>query len=135
MIKKNPRIALFMLCSLSDARLKSIGATKARLRERPFPALPRGLNTERPVLPFRPPGYSANNRRVKGLLQWGEDLACDSYLLLVGHSSTWSARSRTDGGIVRPSAFAVLRLITSSNFVGCSTGRSAGLAPLRILST
>ncbi len=32
-------------------------------------------------------------------------------------------------------AFAVLRLMTSSNFVGCSTGRSAGLAPLRILST
>jgi hypothetical protein len=24
-------------------------------------------------------------------------------------------------------------LMTSSNFVGCSTGRSAGLAPLRIL--
>src|SRR5262249_1071748 len=28
-----------------------------------------------------------------------------------------------------------LRLIASSNFVGCSMGRSAGLAPLRILST
>ena len=38
-------------------------------------------------------------------------------------------------GCVMPSAFAVLRLITSSNFVGCSTGRSAGFAPLRILST
>ena len=37
--------------------------------------------------------------------------------------------------IVSPSAFAVFRLITSSNFVGCSTGRSAGFAPLRILST
>src|SRR5262245_58450037 len=51
------------------------------------------------------------------------------------HSMTWSARSSSDGGIVRPSALAVLRLITSANFVGCSTGRSAGLAPLRILST
>jgi hypothetical protein len=30
-------------------------------------------------------------------------------------------------GRVRPSAFAVLRLITSSNLVGCMTGRSAGL--------
>ena len=48
---------------------------------------------------------------------------------------TSSARASTDGGIVRPSALAVFRLITSSNFVGCSTGRSAGLAPLRILST
>ena len=33
-----------------------------------------------------------------------------------------------DCGIVTPICFAVLRLITSSNFVGCSTGRSAGLA-------
>src|ERR1700730_6133771 len=48
---------------------------------------------------------------------------------------TSSARPSSDGGIVRPSALAVLRLITSSNFVGCSTGRSPGLAPLRILST
>ena len=48
---------------------------------------------------------------------------------------TSSARASTDGGIVRPSALAVLRLMTSSNLVGCSTGRSAGLAPLRILST
>ena len=29
-----------------------------------------------------------------------------------------------DGGTVRPSVLAVLRLITSSNLVGCSTGRS-----------
>jgi len=50
------------------------------------------------------------------------------------HSITRSARSKSDGGIVRPSAFAVFRLITSSNFVGRSTGRSAGFAPLRILS-
>src|SRR5262249_19248062 len=48
---------------------------------------------------------------------------------------TSSARASTEGGMVRPSAFAVLRLITSSNLVGCSTGRSAGLAPFRILST
>ena len=30
-----------------------------------------------------------------------------------------------------PSALAVFILITSSNLVGCSTGRSEGLAPLR----
>ena len=34
---------------------------------------------------------------------------------------------------MRPSALAVFMLITSSNLVGCSTGRSEGLAPLRIL--
>ena len=36
------------------------------------------------------------------------------------------------GTMVRPSAFAVLRLIASSNFVACRTGRSAGFAPLRM---
>jgi len=46
-----------------------------------------------------------------------------------------SARPSSEGGIVSFRALAVLRLMTSSNLVGCSTGRSAGLAPLRILST
>ena len=35
------------------------------------------------------------------------------------HSITSSARASSDGGISRPSALAVLRLITSSNLVGC----------------
>src|SRR5262249_49600292 len=47
------------------------------------------------------------------------------------HWITSSARASSDGGIVRPRAFAVFRLITSSNLVGCSTGRSAGFAPRR----
>src|SRR5215217_4990126 len=51
------------------------------------------------------------------------------------YSITWSARASSVEGTVRPSAFAVLRLIRSSNFVGCSTGRSAGFTPFRILST
>ena len=34
-----------------------------------------------------------------------------------------------------PIAFAVLRLMTSSNLVGSWTGRSAGFAPLRMRST
>jgi hypothetical protein len=49
------------------------------------------------------------------------------------HSITSSARARIDCGTVRPSTFAVLRLITSLNVVGRWTGRSAGLAPFRIL--
>src|SRR5262249_6242523 len=51
------------------------------------------------------------------------------------HSITSSARDRNDSGIVRPSAFAVVRLMTKSNLVGCSTGISAGFVPRRILST
>jgi len=48
------------------------------------------------------------------------------------YSITSSARSRNDSGIFRPRAFAVLTLTTSSNLVGCSTGRSDGFAPCRI---
>src|SRR5262249_9194230 len=51
------------------------------------------------------------------------------------HWITSSARSSSDCGIVRPSALAVLRLITNSNFVGCSIGKSAGFAPFSSLST
>src|SRR5262249_15006530 len=50
------------------------------------------------------------------------------------HSITLSARSRKLSGIVSPISFAVLRLIASVNLVGCSTGKSAGLAPLRMRS-
>src|SRR5258708_682643 len=46
-----------------------------------------------------------------------------------------SAVASSDAGTLRPSALAVLRLMASSNLVGCSTGRSLGLAPFRILST
>src|SRR5262249_46400905 len=42
------------------------------------------------------------------------------------HSITSSARASTLAGISMPSAFAVLRLITSSYLVGACTGRSAG---------
>src|SRR5690348_11334847 len=51
------------------------------------------------------------------------------------HSITSSARASIAGGIVRLSVFAILRLMTNSNLVGCSTGKSLGLAPCKILST
>jgi hypothetical protein len=51
------------------------------------------------------------------------------------HSITSSAAISKPGGTVKPSAFAVLRLTTVSNFVGVCTGRSAGFAPRRMLST
>ena len=70
-----------------------------------------------PVVCFVP----ARHRRAGGLLGF-----------------TRSPRQRgqeVDGGTSRPSALAVLRLITGSNFVGACTGRSAGLSPLRMRST
>jgi hypothetical protein len=48
------------------------------------------------------------------------------------HSISSSARASSEAGTVRPKAFTVLRLITSSSLVLCWMGRSAGLAPLRI---
>ena len=51
------------------------------------------------------------------------------------HSITSSARASSVFGIATPSALAVLRLTTSSNLVGCSTGISAGFSPLRTRPT
>src|SRR5262249_49378457 len=48
------------------------------------------------------------------------------------HSMSSSASNWIELGTSMPSALAVCRLMTSANFVDCSTGRSAGLAPLRI---
>ena len=53
----------------------------------------------------------------------------------VYHWMILSARCSSVCGMASPSAFAVYKLMTSSNLVGCSTGRSAGFAPLKILST
>ena len=52
--------------------------------------------------------------------------------LRAAYRITSSACERIGAGSVRPSACAVLRLRTSSNLVGCSTGRSAGLVPCRM---
>src|SRR5262249_31252072 len=56
----------------------------------------------------------------------GDDLASPH------HSMTSSARASKIGGTSKPKALAVFRL---TNLVPCCTGRSAGFAPLRILST
>src|SRR5262249_29385172 len=48
------------------------------------------------------------------------------------HSITSSAATSSLSGTVRPKALAVLRLIASSNVVGCRTGNSGGFAPLRM---
>src|SRR5262249_15185527 len=50
------------------------------------------------------------------------------------HSITSSARASSVSGTVRPSALAVLRLMTSSYLVGACTGRSAGFSPLKMRS-
>ena len=48
------------------------------------------------------------------------------------HSITSSARASSVGGTVSLSILAVSALMTSSNLEGCTTGKSAGLEPLRM---
>src|SRR5262245_48931464 len=48
------------------------------------------------------------------------------------HSITSSAVASSASGTVRPSILAVGALRTSSNLVDCTTGKSAGFAPLRM---
>jgi hypothetical protein len=50
----------------------------------------------------------------------------------LSYSITSSAMLIMPEGTARPRAFAVLVLITNSNFVGCNIGRSPGRSPLRI---
>jgi hypothetical protein len=47
------------------------------------------------------------------------------------YSITSSAVASSSGGTVRPSAFAALRLMASTNLVGWKMGMSAGLVPFR----
>ena len=47
------------------------------------------------------------------------------------YSMTSSAVNSSFGGMVSPSVLAVFILMTNSNFLGCTTGRSAGFAPFR----
>ncbi len=58
-----------------------------------------------------------------------------SSLLTARHRITLSARASTFGGIIKPICSAAFKLMMNSNFFARSTGRSAGLAPFKILST
>src|SRR5262249_33660631 len=48
------------------------------------------------------------------------------------HSITSSAATSSLSGTEMPSILAVSTLMTSSNLLDCTTGKSAGLAPLRM---
>src|SRR5262249_37821736 len=49
--------------------------------------------------------------------------------LAAPHSITSSARASSVGGMAIPTALAVLKLMISSNLVGCAIGRSPGFSP------
>src|SRR5262249_29561303 len=79
---------------------------------------------------YRHPGLlrARGERPRRGAAEQRDDLAAL-------HSITSSARASSDGGTSRPSMRAVWALMTSSNLADCSTGRSVGLAPLRMRPT
>ena len=55
-------------------------------------------------------------------------------LVFFHHLITLFARERNSGESVSPICFAAFKLITNSNLVACCIGKSAGLAPFKILS-
>src|SRR5512132_437708 len=61
--------------------------------------------------------------------------ACDSMPRVPRSLDHPVARASSEGGIVRPRAFAVFMLMINSNLVGCSMGRSPDFAPFRIFPT
>src|SRR5262249_58629947 len=82
------------------------------------------------------PGPRYTDQRHRRLLrarhQWPRRYAAeqrDELAAFHAHSITSSARASSMGGTSRPSALAVLRLITNSYLVGACTGRSAGFSP------
>src|SRR6516164_5253692 len=68
-------------------------------------------------------GQNIQARQTKRHVSFGPEADFANYSMIS------SARERSEGGTVRPSALAVLRLITNSNLVTFCTGRSAGFRP------
>ena len=72
---------------------------------------------------------------TRSWMRWLPVAMCQNPEVRRSYSITSSARASSAGGASRPSALAVLRLITRSSRVGCSTGKSPGFAPSRIFLT
>ena len=102
----------------SATRMSALGHWRTLKRLHPMSALP-------PKADIRDSDLHIRFVPIADILQRGKERR---------YSITLSARSSNDSGIVKLSALAVVRLMTKSYLVGCSTGMSAGFAPRRILS-
>src|SRR4029453_18108064 len=96
-------------------------------------AAPPGHRGESEVRTISAPTSDFGFISSSGLHERHDGPVFESFLLQTSrYWITPPARPRSDGGIVRPRAFAVLRSMTSSNFVGCSTEeRIVNTSPLR----
>src|SRR5262249_43317817 len=86
---------------------------------------------------LRPAHQHADLPHPVGLLRARRERPCGRAAnqrdeLATFHSITSSARVSSAGGTSSPSACAVFKLMNSSIFVDCWTGRSDGFSPLRI---
>src|SRR6266536_3369469 len=139
-VKLGEAKALFsVLRQSADADV--VTAIEALVRDAPDAALnrvnaldfaaKRGVDQERVIAAFL-------HRARVGLFELSWNVLCPTsrrcHLADVWryYSITSSAFASSEGGTVRPSPFAVLRLMTNSNLVGCMIGRSAAFAPWRI---
>jgi hypothetical protein len=96
--------------------------------------VPTAFNQDAATTVKQPVGLQSR-RRIRLTGDRGEQRESREQPGTIHHWITSSARSKSDFGMVMPSAAAVLTLITSSNLVGRSIDRSPGLAPFRIRST
>src|SRR5262249_39630888 len=102
------------------------------LLKRLYACLPFGVvgNRHKYPEPSHPFGLRARRERPRRrAAEQRDELAAPH---LGGHSITSSASASNRSGTSMPSAFAVLRLITNSNFVDCWDGKSAGRAPFSV---
>jgi len=118
--------------------LRAADASYARRREGPYRFTKNRSRTSGVALKSDPAAEKSQDRLSRDF--WGCSIfdfcnnICQTRKLLA-YSITRSAITKRLDGISIPNALAVWRFINSWNFVGCSIGRSAGFAPLKILLT
>ena len=112
------------------ARIKS-GVLRCEILARPISAW-GSLSTEAAAPAARPTSASPQKLTSVPNEKFGRDGPAKSHALQqrASYSITSSARAMSVGGTWRPSALAVFRLITNSNFIGAWTGSSLGFEPL-----
>jgi hypothetical protein len=86
---------------------------------------------------LNPPGQTGHRATIanRSLMTHNVISLSTTAALRKAYSITSSAVASSLSGTARPSVFAVLRLITSSNLVGNCAGRSLGFSPLRMRLT
>ena len=98
----------------------------------PHPTIPANPPAEMPAITFARQSLRDISRTTGDSQALETRAGFDPKLTLGLYSITSLAVASSVSGMVSPIAFAVLVLITSSNFVTCCTGKSAGLSPLRM---